>query len=120
MIKIEAVKDFDMYSVGLFMRMFPNKTVKAALKESEAESIRERCFPNHIVVYYVLALSMFMKASYREVMRNLLEGAQSLRGKLRLIKAPNKSGISKARRRVGYKPFEILYNNLRNRMKLAG
>ncbi len=87
------------------------KSVKAALKESGAESIRERCFPNHIVVYYVLALALFMSASYREVMRCLLEGAQRRRRGFSLIKAPNKSGISKARRRVGYKPFEVLYGN---------
>ena len=42
--------------------------------------MRERDLPAHVVVYYVIALALYMQASYREVLRCLLEGIQWLLG----------------------------------------
>ena len=36
--------------------------------------------PAHVVIYYVIALSLYMQSSCREVLRCLLEGVQWLAG----------------------------------------
>jgi hypothetical protein len=61
-------------SVGVLFQAFPLRKVNAVLHEEGKVSIRERALPNHVVVYYVLMLAIFMSDSYREVMRRLLDG----------------------------------------------
>jgi len=99
----------DCLSIGVFTQVFPIKVVKKVLAETGKETVRERLLPNHIVVYYVLAMAMLMTASYREVMRWLLEGSRTVRALKIPTKPMAKSGISQARERLGWKPFELLY-----------
>lgn len=40
--------------------------------------VRERALPAHVVVYYVIALSLYMQVSCRELLRCLLEGVEWL------------------------------------------
>jgi len=54
-----------------------------------------------VVVYYVIALALFMPVSCREVLRCLLEGVRWLVGPETPVKAAGKSGISQARTRLG-------------------
>src|SRR6202012_5047236 len=70
-------------------------------------SLRERDLPAHVVMYYVIALALYMQASYREVLRCLLEGLQWLRDPALPLKVAGKSGISQARTRLGW-PFDKL------------
>jgi len=99
-------------SVGVLFRAFPLRKVKGFLRAEGKESIRERALPNHVVVYYVLMLAMFMGDSYREVMRRLLEGFRHARRNLDGVKPLGKSGISQARARLGAGPFRRLYEEL--------
>jgi hypothetical protein len=64
------------------------------------------------VVYYVIALALYMQSSTREVLRCLLEGVQWLRGPSAPVKVAGKSGISKARTRVGWQPLQQLHDQL--------
>jgi hypothetical protein len=96
-------------SVGVLFQAFPMKKVKAVLVEEGKVSIRERALPNHVVVYYVLMLAIFMSDSYREVMRRLLEGFKHGRRNRDGVRLLGKSGISQARTRLGHKPFKRLY-----------
>ena len=48
--------------------------------------------PAHVVVYYVIALSLYMQSSCREVLRCLLEGVQWLTGPLSSIKSHRQGG----------------------------
>ena len=70
---------------------------------------RERDLPAHVVVYYVIALALYMRCSYREVLRCLLEGVQWLMHPAAGIKVAGKSGISQARSRLGWEPVKRLY-----------
>jgi hypothetical protein len=63
-------------------------------------SIRQRDLPAHVVVYYVIALALYMQSSYREVLRCLLEGIQWLADPSEKTKVAGKSGISQARTRL--------------------
>lgn len=99
----------DCLSIGAFTQVFPIKSVKAVLKATGKKTIRNRQLPNHVVVYYVIGMAMMMTASYREVMRWLLEGSQETNGLKSRVKPLGKSGISQARERLGWEPLKKLY-----------
>ena len=61
------------------------------------------------MVYYVIALALYMRSSYREVLRCLLEGVQWLMNPSAKVKVAGKSGISQARSRLGAEPLKKLY-----------
>ena len=75
--------------------------MREVLKETGRGSIRERDLPAQVVVYYVIALALYMRSSYREVLRCLLEGVQWLLDPSVTVKVAGKSGISQARSRLG-------------------
>ncbi len=66
--------------------------------------------PAHVVIYYVIALSLYMQSSCREVLRCLLEGVQWLAGPLSTIKVTGRAGISQARKRMGSEPLKQLHD----------
>jgi hypothetical protein len=99
----------DYISLGVVARYFPRQKVDEVLKQAERASIRERDLPAHVVVYYVIALALYMRSSYREVLRCLLEGVQWLTDPSAKVKVAGKSGISQARSRLGAEPVKKLY-----------
>jgi IS4 transposase len=102
----------DYISLGVLATTFPLSQVKAVLTEQKKLSRRERELPAHVMVYYVIALGLFMQVSYREVLRCLLEGWVWLRGPGETGKVTGKSGISQARTRLGWTVLQELYNTL--------
>lgn len=102
----------DYISLGVVARFFPVEKVRAVLKETGRESVRQRDLPAHVVIYYVIALALYMRSSYREVLRCLLEGLQWLLDPSVQVKVAGKSGISQARSRLGVEPVKKLYETL--------
>jgi hypothetical protein len=100
----------DYVSLGVVAKFFPRAKVDAVLKQTERTSVRERDLPAHVVVYYVIALALYMRSSCREVLRCLLEGVQWLLDPSISIKVAGKSGISQARSRLGAEPVKALYD----------
>ena len=96
----------DYISLGVIAKYFPAEKVHSVLKESERASVRQRDLPAHVVVYYVIALALYMRSSYREVLRCLLEGVQWLMDPSARVRVVGKSGISQARRRRGAAPVQ--------------
>ena len=68
----------DYISLGVVAKTFPLDKIRASLAATGKESVRQRDLPAHVVVYYVIALALYMQSSYREVLRCLLEGIQWL------------------------------------------
>ena len=99
----------DYISLGVIARFFPADKVREILQKTNRASIRERDLPAHVVVYYVIALALYMRSSYREVLRCLLEGVQWLLNPSIQVKVAGKSGISQARSRLGVEPVQKLY-----------
>jgi len=99
----------DYISLGVIAKFFPLQKIHEILKQTERASVRERDLPAHVVVYYVIALALYMRSSYREVLRCLLEGVQWLVHPSAGIKVAGKSGISQARSRLGLEPVKRLY-----------
>src|SRR5438270_10369996 len=83
----------DYISLGVLAKTFPLRKIQTILAASGKASIRERELPAHVVVYYIIALALYMHSSYREVLRCLLEGVQWLVGPTKRIKVTGKSGI---------------------------
>lgn len=102
----------DYVSLGVIAKTFRREQVDAVLAATGTASIRERELPAHLVVYYVIALALYMQSSYREVLRCLLEGVQWLMDPSAPIKVTGKSGISQARTRLGWEPLRQLHDAL--------
>ncbi|MFH1176720.1 MAG: IS4 family transposase [Acidobacteriota bacterium] len=100
----------DYVSLGVLAAKVPQDRVEAALAATGKTSLRQRDLPAQVVVYYVIALALYMQSSYREVLRCLLEGVQWLQGPLSRIRVAGKSGISQARTRLGAEPLKHLHD----------
>jgi len=100
----------DYISLGVMAKFFPVEKIREVLDQTNRASIRERDLPAHVVVYYVIALALYMRSSYREVLRCLLEGVQWLLDPSAKVKVAGKSGISQARSRLGAAPLKGLYD----------
>src|SRR5499427_721973 len=102
----------DYVSLGAVAKSFPITTIRAILCAMGRGSIRERDFPAHVVMYYVIAMAFYMQSSAREVLRCLLEGLQWLTEGSQTIKVPCKAGISQARTRLGWEPVRELHDQV--------
>jgi hypothetical protein len=56
----------DYISLGVIAKFFPAEKIHEILEQTERTSVRERDLPAHVVVYYVMALALYMRSSYRE------------------------------------------------------
>lgn len=102
----------DFISLGVLTKTFPLTAIRTVLGSTGKASLRQRDLPAHVVVYYVIALALYMHSSYREVLRCLLEGIQWLLGPGAVVKVAGKSGISQARTRLGWKPIQQLHDDI--------
>jgi hypothetical protein len=99
----------DYVSLGVIAKFFPIEKIREILQQTKTASQRERDLPAHVVMYYVIALALYMRSSYREVLRCLLEGVQWLLDPSAQLNVAGKSGISQARTRLGSEPVKRLY-----------
>ena len=102
----------DYISLGVVAKTFPLEKIRASLAATGKESVRQRHLPAHVVVYYVIALALYMQSSYREVLRCLLEGIQWLAEPAAGINVAGNSGISQARTRLGWEPVRQLHDEV--------
>jgi hypothetical protein len=103
----------DYMSLGVITKTFALERVRAVLAATGKTGLRERDLPAHVVVYYAIALALYMQWSYREVLRCLLEGLQWLTNPaLTLLQVAGSSGISQARTRVGWEPLRQLHDEV--------
>jgi len=102
----------DYISLGVVAQAFPLDKIRAVLASSGKDSVRQRDLPAHVVVYYVIALALYMQSSYREVLRCLLEGIQWLLEPSAGINVAGNSGISQARTRLGWEPLRQLHDEV--------
>jgi hypothetical protein len=102
----------DYISLGVITKTFPDSAIAAVLSRTGKTSVRQRDLPAQVVVYYVIALALYMQSSYREVLRCLLEGVQWLRDPSAGVRVAGKSGISQARTRLSWEPVQQLHDEL--------
>ena len=108
----EGSRITDFISLGVIAKTFPVGKVHAVLRTTGKASVRQRDLPAHVVIYYVIALALYMQSSYREVLRCLLEGVQWLLDPSATVKVAGKSGVSQARTRLGSEPLRQLHDEV--------
>src|ERR687893_206492 len=106
-----GVRLSDHISPGVIARTFPPDLVRQILADTGKASERERDLPAHVMVYYAIALALYMTSGTREVLRCLLEGLRWLWG-AEAVRVAGKSGISQARTRLGDAPLRRLYEEV--------
>jgi len=53
----------DYISLGVVAKFFPLEKVRQVLRKTGRSSVPERDLPAHVVVYYVIALALYMRSS---------------------------------------------------------
>src|SRR5215471_1218 len=108
----EGSRITDYISLGVIAKTFPVSKIHEVLAATGKTSVRERDLPAHVVIYYVIALALYMHSSYREVLRCLLEGVHWLLAPSETVKVAGKSGISQARTRLGWEAVRRLHDEV--------
>jgi len=86
---------------------FPEKKIETILREMRRQSVRVRKLPATMMVYYIIALGLFVSVGCREVLRRLLESSRWVWPSE--VKLSTETAITKARKRLGYEVIERLY-----------
>ena len=105
-------------SVGVLGRAYPRSRIRSILAAADRQSARQRDLPMDVMVYYVIALGLYLPAAYQEVLRCLVEGLGWLEG-AEPVRVAGKSGIAKARQRLGAGPLVSLFGQCGPRAALG-
>jgi hypothetical protein len=108
----QEVRLTDLMTLGALAKAVPMDVVQRVLSETGRESERIRALPAQLMMYYVIALGLFRSEETREVLRLLMEGARSVLGWRRVEAPAGRSGITKARQRLGEEPLRRLYTDV--------
>src|SRR5664279_5579054 len=98
----------DHVSLGTLTRIIPRYIVDDILVETNSREQRSRTLPAHVVVHFVVALSLFTDG-YEEVIRKLVNGLRFARLWSRDWTVPTTAALSQACTRLGEAPLEALY-----------
>ena len=85
----------------MIAKTFPPDRIEEVLRSTERSSVRPRALPAHVMVYFVVALALYMQSSAREVLRCLVEGLEWLVEPEVKVHLAGDAGISRARTRSG-------------------
>src|SRR4051794_36270371 len=96
-------------TLGVLARVVPVDLVDAVLRETGRQNWRARQLLPRVVVYYVMALTLYAHASYDAVLRELVEGLRWLHWDGAALGLAGKSAITQARVRLGEAPMRELF-----------
>lgn len=98
----------DRIHLGAAAKFFPLDQVQQILMETGRRSRRQRQLPAQVMVYYVIAMALWLEVSCQEVLRCLVEGLAPLGIEVRRLRCTGRSAISMARARLGAEPLRRL------------
>lgn len=104
----DEVRLEDRVSIGVLAKAFPRETVEAVIEAAAAREQRNRMLPARLVVYYVLALALFMDMGGGRVMRKL-SGTLAWAARGVDVVIPSEEALSRARARLGPIPLRLLF-----------
>lgn len=110
--RVQGPRLTDLIGLGVLTQYIPVKKVEEALEATDRQSQRQRQLPARVMVYYVLALALYMEVGYGEVLRCLIEGLARLGLPVQRLRQSARSSISQARQRLGSEPLKLLYETL--------
>lgn len=94
--------------LGELTHLLPNEMVDAVLHETHSRQKRLRGLPSRVIVYLLIAASLFPDLGYTGVWSKLAARFRPLAGR-----GPSASALSQARRRIGPAPLRWLFELLR-------
>lgn len=115
-----AARLTDRIGLGVLTRLVHRDLVDDVLAETGRTERRRRLLPARVVVYFVLAMTLFFDDAYEEVMRKLVEGLRFLRSWDDDWQVPTSSALCQARARLGAEPLRELYDRLARPLASAG
>lgn len=96
-------------AVAELFRAIPRSSVDEALKSIDRSKHRLGKFPDHLVVYFVILMCLYMDDSYLQIFETL-QGALSWLSCFEVgVEDLSEAAISKARRRIGFEPLKQLF-----------
>jgi len=110
----------DVIGIGVLTRLVTRDLVDEVLNVTGRQEQRSRLLPARVVVYYVMALTLFYGDAYEEVMHRLIGGLQGLRLWRGEWKVPTTGAISQARARLGEAPMRELFGQVAAPMAAPG
>ena len=93
------------------MRYLPREDVKRVLKDTNADSVRQRLLPADATTCLVIMLALHSEASVHENLRILMESLRRKYG-INAIGVPTGAAIAKAGKRLGKTPFIRLFESV--------
>jgi Insertion element 4 transposase N-terminal/Transposase DDE domain len=99
-------------TLGVLARFVPADVVDAVLRDTGRVAWRARQLLPRVMVYYVMALTLYAHASYDAVLRELVEGLRWLQWDGTALGLACKSAITQARVRLGEAPMRELFRRL--------
>lgn len=102
----------DRLCLGALARIFPADVVDAAIASAGCQEERKRLLPARLMVYYVIAMTLFSGHGYREVMRRLSEGLKAAGAWPANWHIPTKSAIALGRQRIGQAALRALFDRV--------
>ena len=109
----------DRITVGVLAKAFPRELVESVIEEAGAREKRRRMLPAWVVVYYVLALALFMDMGGARVMRKL-SGTLAWAARGVEVVVPSEEALSKARARLGQAPLRLLFEQVAGPLAAPG
>ncbi len=106
------VRVTDQISLGVLGKTLALEGVKKVLVARGKMSRRVRDLPAQVMVYYVVAMALYMGEAYREILRRLVEGITWLTGPEERVEVAGKAAISRARSRLGWEVLRQLYGEV--------
>lgn len=110
----------DWIGLGVLTRLVHRDLVDEVLADTGRIERRRCLLPARVVVYFVLAMTLFFDDAYEEVMRKLLEGLRFLRSWDEHWQVPTSSALCQARVRLGAEPIRELYGRVARPLAGAG
>ena len=102
----------DRISIGVLGRLLTRDVVDEVISECGRTEQRKRLLPARVVVYFVVAMSLFFVEGYEEVMRRLVGGLRFMRAWRQDWQVPTAGAISQARERLGEEPLRVLFERV--------
>ena len=110
----------DRIGLGVLTRLMHRDLIDEVLADTGRTERRRRLLPARVVVYFVLAMTLFFDDAYEEVMRKLVDGLRFLRSWNENWEVPTASALCQARARLGAAPLAELYARVARPLAGAG
>jgi hypothetical protein len=102
----------DAIGIGTLTRLVPRELVDEVVASHGRTEIRKNKIPARVVVYFVMALSLFYGDGYEEVIRKLAGGLRYIGTWKREWSVPTSSGLCQARQRLGPDVMRELFDRV--------